>query len=472
METRTFVARSAALLSGNWLQGGLNFLLLLWLARVDQEGFGLLVFGTAVALTVQALFGLGLDHFTIRQLDANRRHPNVLLGRMIRLKILLGLLVLTGLLFFGWVRQWQIIQLLVVLVIAAAGILDSIAHSFFSVFRFHGRQAREVACSFAASSIAAIYGFTAIFWQLGIAAVACFLLLAAGLKILLALRYWDFATGPGLWGEICRLRHRILPQGQFRALLTIVGTRLLGSLSDDIPVFLLKQYTDLRAVALYGAAKEIAGGVASIVANLVIGGVLYPSFVQEARHPDGLKPRLRLYFWRLALVGLGVTFFFCTLGGDLLVLLYGEAYAEAVRSVQIVGVSTLFSFVNNLVVYALMAERQERRLLTMYLAPAALSPLLGWFLVPLLGATGAALTFLACRIVMTVLIATFAQRRYTILVWADMEPFVQSTAVLGIVYFALMVTNVLGAHLSAVVALLLYSFWATRSSFGGTVFSR
>lgn len=463
MNTKTFLTRTSALVAGKGVQDGLKFLLLLWLARTDQSGFGLFVFGTGVAILIRSMLGLGLDQFTVRELTQNHGGRGLILGRMVRLKAIVGLLVLGCILTFGRLKGWSHMVILVVLIISTGQILEGVADSFFSIYRAEGRQIQEAVCSSTAHLFGAIYGAVVLLFGWGVVAVSFFVVVSNGLKIILA-------AGLGTRVSIIPRLGRgvsIFPKGQVASLLMVVAFNSLGSFYNQVQVFLLKQFKSLGDLALYGAAGELAGGLASLMSSFIIGGVIYPSLTRTA--PQGsvkFDAVIRIYFWRMAAFGLGTAFFFCSLGGALLHMVFGKNYIGSIVPLQILGLATLFSFINNFLIHALLAQQEERLLLWLHIVPTVMSLLLGGILIPRLGPAGAALNLLGSRAIMSLLILTGAQMRYGLFTPASVTSFLWGGVILGIIYFGLLALMAPLQQLPAVLALLGYTGWTWRSTKG------
>jgi O-antigen/teichoic acid export membrane protein len=459
INAQNITAKASALIAGKWVQDAFRFLLLLWLARTSQSGFGLFVFGAGVAAIIHSFLALGFDQFTIRELTGQSHVRERILGQMIRLKTSIGLLALGMILAFGWLNDWNRTETLVVLIISAGIILDSVADTFFSFYRYAGSQVQEAACCIKAALFGALYGAAAFLAGGGVVAVSLFVVVTSGLKILLA------ATGgirAGLLPKI-RLGGSILPPERLSALLVIAAVSFFGSFYNQIQVLLLKHFKALGDVALYGAAMELAGGLAGLVSAFVIGGVLYPALVRTATQgPAQLAPFIQVYFWRLAAFGLGIAFFYLTLGQDLLLFVYGRQYAASLTSLQILGLATFYSFMNNFFIHAFLVQHQERLLLWLHVVPAILSLALGLVLIPRLGASGAALNLLACRGMMTVLILTAAQWHFGILSRAQVGAFLGGGLILGATYWGLLNLGLATSRLPAILALFGYVGWTWR----------
>ena len=456
MQTKEFVAKASALMAGKWVQEAFKFLLLLWLARTNQAGFGLFVFAAGIALMIRSLLTLGLEQFTLRELMLDSDARGRVLGQMIRLKVLVGLLAIGGILVFGWVKSWQRTEILVVLIISGGQVLEGVADTLFSLYRSAGRQVLEAAYSATASLLGALYGGSVLLWGGGIVAVSCFVIIASAVKVLLAaaLGIKTRLMPPiSCWGSF-------LPARRVSAMLMIVAVSFLGSWYNQVQIFLLKEFRTIGDLALYGAASELTGGLAGLFSAFIIGGVLYPALAQAAvPGTAGLAAVVTPYFWRLASFGLGVAFFFLTVGGDLLTLIYGSQYTGSIAPLQILGLATLLSFVNNFLIYAFLAQRQERLLILFHLIPAIFSLGLGLVLIPRLGASGAALNLLACRGIMTILTLAAAQKYYQLFNRTRVGTFLWGGLILFGSYFGMLAIDLPIRHLAAVLALISYGWW-------------
>lgn len=457
--TKTLVTRAGALITGKWVQDGLKLLLLLWLARSNVDGFGLFTFAMGVAIMMRS--PLGLDQFTIRELAADRAGQGAVLSQMIRLKSVLGSLMVAGLLAFGWLKGWNATQTLVVLVVSLHQILEAVADTIFSLYRTEGLQVQEAKRSALAHILGATYGALALLLGWGIVAVALFVLLTSAIKITLGLA----AGAAGGKMPALTAKGPVWPKGHVISLLAMVAISFLGSLYNHVQVFLLKQFGELSDVALYGAAMEQAGGLAGLVSAFVIGGVLYPALAHAAaRGPAAMQRTTQAFFWQMAAYGLGVAFLFATFGGDLLYILYGPKYNQAVLPLRVLGLAVLFSFLNNLMNHVLLAEGRERTSLLFHTVPAAVSIGLGIVLIPPLGPIGAALNLLACRMVMSLLMVGYAHYRFQVLRWHLARPVLAGAIILAVGYplFLLAQSHAVVPRLVALLAAGAYAFWLYR----------
>jgi O-antigen/teichoic acid export membrane protein len=466
LDAKSTAARASALMAGRWVQDGLKFLLLLWLARTHQAGFGLFVFGVGVAALIRSVLTLGFDAFTVREFAWDPEARGRILSQMIRLKIFLGLLVLVGILAYGWLQAWSCTEVSVVLIISLGQILEGLADTLFSLYRLAGRQIQEAAVSAASHLFGAAYGAAVLLGGAGVVAMACFLLVANGLRLFLA-------AAAGLRLQLVPAMSRwglLIPRDRLRNLLVFIGISFLGSFYNQIQILLMKYFRGFSDLALYGVALGLAGGLADLVATFLVAGVLYPDLASTAANGSGgLGATIRAYFWRLAGFGLGIAFFLCTLGGDLLTLIYGSQYADSVTTLQLLGPATLLSLVNNLLIHALLVEHRETLLLAFHLASAVAAMMLGPFLIPWLGPNGAALNLLACRAIMSTLIFTAAQQYYGVFVWPQVRPFLQGALILGGVFLVSGLVAPSTSQLLKILALLSCGWWLWRWNPGASM---
>ena len=461
MRGKGFLARVLTLWAGKGIHDGMLALILLWLARTDQSGYGLFVFGAGVASMVRAALALGLDQYSLREFSLNEQPRAPLLSQMARIKTVLGGLSLAGLAAFGLLKGWGSIQTVVVMVIVLGQIMEGVADTFFNLFRAEGRQVREGIYRAVANLIGGAYGVVCLLMGLGVVALSFFFVISNGLKIIAVLAGVKRLGLAPAWHK----NGGLIPTGQIRVILTIAGVSVLGMFYNSIQIFLLKQFHTLTEVAVYGAAFDLTSGFSGLVAHIIVGAVLFPTLVAAAaKGQEYLAGRVRAYFWQLITYGIGLAFFLSTLGCLVLTTLYGVKYTASVVPLRILGPATLLSFVNNFGVYVLLALKQERRLLLFHLLPAFLSLGLGLWLIPALGPTGAAINLLACRIVMCILILGSLQRQLAPIVWPELKNVLKASLSMAIIYLAMIWFEPFSAALAGLLTYVL----VIRYSAGGS----
>ncbi len=448
---KDFLPRVLSLSAGKGIQDGLAGILLLWLARTDQSGYGLFVLGAGVASMLRVGWSLGLDQYALREFSIDQKPRGAILNQMARLKTLMSAMVLAGLMGFGLVKGWDSTQTIVILVIVAGQLLESVADTFYNIFRAEGRQVREGLYRGVSCIIGAAYGAICLYMGLGVVALAFFLMVGNGLKLIAAVAGIVMLKLETAWHKKSDLK---IPRDQIQSIVIISGISVLGAFYNFIQIFLLKQFHTLTEVAFFGAAFDMCGAFSSLVSGIVIQAVLFPGMVASTQKADLLAENTSRHLCKLISYGIGVSFFLATLGGWVLSMLYGSKYASSLAPLRIIGPAVLLSFVNNFGVYVLLALRQERRLLAYHSIPAVLSLVAGLLVVPTWGPLGAALNLLGCRMVMSVIILSRLQRELKVFRWSCYKPLIKPLFLAAAIYLSVVWVE---ADIAALLTLSVYA---------------
>ena len=445
---RGFLPKILSLSAGRVLQGLLQAGLLLWLARTDRSGYGLFVLGAGVAGIVRAVLSLGLDDFALRQFSGDESSRGPLLTRMVEIKAGLGVFILISLVGFALLKGWESVQSAVVVVIVGGKAMDSISDAFFNLFRAEGRQVREGGCRAVSNLAGALYGAACLYLHAGIVVFALFLLISSSLKLAFSVT-GAFRMGfrPGSFNT-----GTLLPRGQLRSVLQIAGVVLMGAFYNQVQIFLLKQYHSLSEVAYYGAASELAGSFSGLVAQLVVGAVLYPELAAAVRKRREVFPEIvQGYFGHLVIHGTAAAFFLGTWGGMILVLFFGPDYTASVLPLRILGPSVLFSFINNYLIFVFFATGRERQMLLVHWIPVTLSIAFGLFLIPAWGSVGAAVNLLICRGVLSIGLLSLARPAFSLLQRNELKRLLKPLLPAALVFLSFYRLELYSASLGALV---------------------
>ncbi len=175
---------------------------------------------------------------------------------------------------------------------------------------------------------------------------------------------------------------------------------------EGIDSFFLKTFLGAAAVGYYGLAYKVYG-------NLVLLAAFFMNSLLAVLSRE--KPRLRekIFFAAakfLLFLGLlvgGVTFFTAPW---LINLLGGASFLPAVKALRILSGALVFSFLNHLVGYTLLALGKQKRLLYFSLACLLVNLLGNYFLIPRGGVVAAALVTLMTEATMFFLGIGFVRR--------------------------------------------------------------
>ena len=123
---------------------------------------------------------------------------------------------------------------------------------------------------------------------------------------------------------------------------------------------------------------------------------------------------VRLYLHKLVRLGGGLALFLAVFGGLFVSVIYGNQYLKSQALVPVFGIAAFFSFINNFIIYVMLAMRREKRLIVSLLLPASLSVVLGPTVVASTGTLGAACSLLLSRCTLTVVLVAVLQKELQI----------------------------------------------------------
>jgi O-antigen/teichoic acid export membrane protein len=453
----SLLGRSAVLLLGRGLQDTLRAGLLLWLARRDQAGLGLLVVALGLAALLRSLLSEGIDQFGLRELAVRTQGRGRVLAVLVRLKLALAGLVLAGLLGWAGLSGWGLTQTLVFFLATLAQALDALAESIFGLHRLQGRQIREAVLTTAAHSVGAAYGAAVLLLDGGLAWLAAFPAVGAGLR--LALVAWPLraAGGEGWAGPA----EPVLTRAGLAGLAALVGAEVGGTLYNQLPLLLLGHFQPLAVVALYGAAEQIAGAPLGLLVQVVIGVLLFPHLVQaRTEGRDRLDRAVRGYFYVALALGLALGVGLVGTGHRLLAILYGPAFVQGAWALVWLGLAAALSLPLNLLAGAAVVQGLERMILGVNLLAAGMGLAASLILVPAWGPAGAAVSVLLCRAVVLGRYLLQAQGRFRLLSREKARAGLPGLAILAAGGLAMALVTRPG--LVSLVCLPLFAWWARR----------
>ena len=186
-----------------------------------------------------------------------------------------------------------------------------------------------------------------------------------------------------------------------------IFSAVLSTIYGQADKIMIKSMIDNSSVALYNASMMIAGLVVIIPTTLIEG--FRPDIMDAKKSDEKLyQRRLRqLYaviFWTCIIYGLIITVF----SKQIIVLLYGQKYIGATKSLSLIVWYTSFSYFGSVNNVYMVAEEKQKWVQATTLTGATANVILNYFLIPHLGIVGAALAslitqFLANFVLMAVI---------------------------------------------------------------------
>ncbi|WP_028324525.1 flippase [Desulfatirhabdium butyrativorans] len=186
--------------------------------------------------------------------------------------------------------------------------------------------------------------------------------------------------------------------------LMIAASTFFAIASIRMGVFLLQAFGTLKDVAYFQAANVLL--VQLQPAAYVIAMALYPAIASRKYEGDLLqKAATFIFIVSLPLMGLG--FFY---GDQLILLVYGWKYLEAVPAMKILILSVTVTFLAHLLEIALLVEYRQKLLTLAWGTAFFVNILLGMAVVPQYGLIGCATVMTISYVVLFCMLYCFVQK--------------------------------------------------------------
>lgn len=186
-----------------------------------------------------------------------------------------------------------------------------------------------------------------------------------------------------------------------------VLANLMVSIYGQTDKLMLKQMIGEAETGYYATAVYLCG-MWCFILNAVIDSI-YPSIMSAAKDknwPLFRKRNIQLYatvFYLSVIVSLGFT----VLAKPIIYILYGESYLPAVNPLRIVTWYTAFSYLGVARNAWVVAKNMQKHLFAICAASAVINVILNIALIPVLGASGAAIASLIAQVFTILIVPSF-----------------------------------------------------------------
>ncbi len=391
---RRYGANTAWLMGEKLLRMFMGLFVGIWIARyLGPEQFGLLSYAQSFVFLFTAIATLGLDSIVVRELVKDNSQRNVLLGTAFTLK-LIGSLCILPLLWFGvqFTSNDSYTNLLI-FIIASGTIFQS-----FNVIDFYYQSSvLSKYVAFANTITLAISSIVKVVLILNEASLLAFAIVGVFDTVILSI---------GLIYFYWQKTHHSLREWQFDRVVAkrllvdswpLILSSVMISLYMKIDQVMIKEMLDNNAVGQYAAAVRISEAwyfLPMAICNSIFPAIINAKKVDEVLYYQRLQRLYGFIIWISILVALPIT-----LASDLIIdLLYGHDYAESSRILSINIWAGIFVGIS--IVKGKWQLSENYTYLHWYgsIWAVLINIILNLWLIPLYGATGAALATLVTRI--------------------------------------------------------------------------
>lgn len=362
---------------------------------LGKEAFGDYAFVMGYSLFIGTLATGGTFGIVIRETarDLSRAGENLGLALQVQLTFTAAATLIAVLLLPVFTRDLLLVQAVYISVLASViQVLANLHATLFTAFEDTRYLAiavfieRGVFLAGIALVVTLHWGFLAIFWV----QVASFFLKWVFCALVVRLKFsrivWRFD-----WERLRYFYRESLP------LLFSTGFR---TLDQQLDTFLLKLMQTAAELGLFGAPYRIISRL-NIIPDSVMAGLL-PALSNLVQSPGGQPKALQLHgkiFKYFLVISLPIAIVVTFLGRPMMSLLFGADYVEGANTLAIMVWVVVFMFPNYLFKYVLTALGKQK-LETISLAISlALHLGIGLWLIPLLGAAGAAIAMLTGQMI-------------------------------------------------------------------------
>ena len=382
------VKNAGWLMAGRIVQMVCAFVVSLLTARyLGPSNYGLVNYALAYTTFFYSVCTLGINSILVKALIDEPEHEGEALGTTFVLQTAASLL--SALMILGIVRLADGSEPLTILVTALCTI-----GLFFRVFEMliYWFQAHLLS-KYAAISSTVAYILTSAYRLLLLIqgkSVHWFALATSvdylAVAVLLLLFYRK-CKGPGMRFSM-RQAKRLLNMG-----IHFILAGLMVSIYANTDKFMLKHMVGEDSVGYYSMAVSLCN-VWVFVLSAIIDSMI--PMIMETRKTDipRYEQQNRLLYAIVFYVSVFVSLLFVFLASPAIRLLYGEAYLPAVLPLQVITWYTAFSYLGVARNAWIVSENQQKYITPIYAGAALANVVLNYFLIPLLGATGAAIASL------------------------------------------------------------------------------
>ena len=191
------------------------------------------------------------------------------------------------------------------------------------------------------------------------------------------------------------LTTRLNLKKHLKPILIIFASTIAVTIYVDSDTTLLGFLNSEYCVGLYGRSSKIYTLIKQMVAAMVVVALPNLSNISESIQIEEYINKARKILYDVLFLAIPVAIGLCLTSEDVLLILAGQKYIEATRSLQILAISSFFAVMSSFVTYCcLLPLRFEKLQLIATVTSAVVNVSLNFLILPSLAHTGAAITTL------------------------------------------------------------------------------
>ena len=398
---RTIAKNAGVLMSSQLISWGLSFLLAIFLPRyLGPQGIGQILLANSLWAIVAVIAGFGTETFITKEIARSPGRLNELLGTTLALRALIFMLGALAMAVYVQLAGYPAQTVSIILIIGISSLVGQLSGTYDAALKGLERMEYTALAAVVFNAFLSFLQIGLLLFGYGVVPVA-----AAGIIANFAMLAIEYSFLRKLysiklsvrWGLILSVIQASLPY-----CMVSIGIVLYHQF-DAVVISLL---ADEKVIGWYGAAARLYGTLLFI--PNVIGTALFPALSRaHSESPSAVNKLAQKSLSLFVMLGVPVGLGMAIIANQLVVLLFGAAFANSGPVLAVRGILLILTFVNMLLGFLLISkDRQKSWACVMLIAAIATIPL-DLILIPWTvktfanGALGGALSFVFTEVGMT-----------------------------------------------------------------------
>lgn len=395
------VKNASWLISGRIIQMVLSFLISIFTARyLGPSNFGVINYAGAYVAFFTSLCTLGINFVIIKDFTDNPDEQGVTIGTSLVLRAFssaLSTLMIVGIVSI--VDKGEPVTIVVTALCSIAlvfQVFDTINYWFQSRYE---SKVTAIATLFAYLAIS-LYKIILLLLHKNVIWFAFANSVDYIFLAIFLLGAYKKYNGPKLSFSFTKGKH--LLSKSYHYILSGMMVAIYGQ-TDKL---MLKQMLDEASVGYYSLASSV--NLMWVFVLQAIIDSMYPTIMKLYKvDKNSFEKKNRQLYSIVIYVSVFVAVMFVMFGGIAIRVLYGEAYLPATKPLKIITWYTIFSYLGVARNAWVVCENKQKYLKYMYLSAALINVILNYFMIPIWGASGAAMASLITQICTSMILPCF-----------------------------------------------------------------
>ena len=387
------VARNAGwIIMGRVAQALIGIIVGLLTARyLGPSNYGVISYAIAYATFFNSFCTLGTTSVIVKELTDHPENEGQILGTTIGMRIISSFLSAAVIVMISCIVDWGEPVTIRVVIITSIGIIFHVFETFHYWFQY--KLASKVTAIVATIAYVVVAAYRVVLLILN-KSVEFFAFATTLDYILLAiLLYIAYKKQGGKRLQVNWKYGKLMLSKSYHFILT----GLMVAIYSQTDKLMLKHMMNSEETGYYATAVYVCNLWCFVLTAII--SSLYPTIMEaNNRDQEDFKKKNKLLYAIVFYMSLTVSLGFTLFGKPIILILYGEAYLPAVLPLQIVTWYTAFSYLGVARDAWVVAKNRQKYLKWIYISSAILNVGLNYILIPVLGASGAALASCAAQV--------------------------------------------------------------------------